>query len=163
MEKYGGQPLHASDTEPLEQEMYFALEKPLIEEILQSHREQLPGTPFAMNYIRPTVEGDAEQVGMVIFELKSSVNESMHKSYDVTLFHYKDQSEAVIDDKDSIAYVIRETRDGVRCNTDAMYADGMCIARHRMNAVEHTMLVDELLAVRSWQLADPREHVILNK
>lgn len=162
MEKYGSQPLEVSDTEPLEQEMYFALEKPLLEEVLQSHREKFPGTPFAMNYLRPTTDGDVEQVGMVIFELKSN-SISKYKSYDVTLFHYKAQSETVLEDKDSIAYVIREDSGGVRCDTDAMYADGMCIDRHRMNAVEHTMLVDELLAVRSWQLADPREHVILNK
>lgn len=162
MEKYGGQPLEASDTEPLEQNMYFALEKPLIEEILQSHQERFPGMPFAMNYLRPTTDGDVEQVGMVIFALKSNTV-STYKSYDVTLFHYKAQSETALDEKDSIAYVIREASSGVRCDTDAMYADGMYIDRHRMNAVEHTMLVDELLAVRSWQLADPREHVIMNK
>ncbi len=163
MEKYGGQPLNTSETEPLEQEMYFALEKPLIEEILQSHRENYPDIPFAMSYVRPTIEGDVEMVGMLILDRKVNNNGGLHRSYDVTLFHHKDGGEHALEKKDSLAYVITEMNEGVQCLADAMYADGMNRPKHRMNAVEHSMLIDELLAVRSWQLADADEHDILAK
>jgi hypothetical protein len=163
MEKNSGYLPESSDIEPVEHEMYFALEKPLLDEVLRSEREGDPSRIFAIDYLRPTLDGELERVGMVIIDREKNDYGATRMSYDVTIFHHKENAEHVLDNKDSIAYVITETGYGVVCQTDAMYADGMCFARHTMNGVEHTMLLDELLAAKEWQLASQYEHDILSK
>jgi hypothetical protein len=163
MEKNRGCLPESSEIEPIEHEMYFALEKPLLDEILQTDRDGGPKRLFAMDYLRPTDDGNAEVVGMVISDREINDSSVMRASYDVTLLRYNGKGQHVLENRDSIAYVITETNRGTICRTDAMYADGMCIARHPMNAVEHTMLIDELLAIRSWQLASQCEHDILSR
>lgn len=163
MEKNSGYLPESSDIEPIDHDMYFALEKPLLDEILRTDRENNPKRVFAIDYFRPTVDNDLEKVGMVISDRQVNDFGVVGKSYDVTIFYYKEDAEHTLDSKDSIAFVVADTGNKSQCQTDAMYADGVYIARHAMGVNEHKLLLNELLATREWQLASQYEHDILSK
>jgi hypothetical protein len=163
MEKNSGYLPESSDIESIDHDMYFALEKPLLDEILRTDREGNPKRVFAIDYFRPTPDNDLEKVGMVISDRQINDSGVIGTSYDVTIFYYKEDAEHTLDSKDSIAFVVTETSNGSQCQTDAMYANGMYIARHAMNLAEHRTLLNELLATREWQLASQYEHDILSK
>lgn len=166
MEKSGGQPLYTSEIAPLEHEMYFALEQPILDEIMQDRRQTNAKEPFAIEYVRASqFDGMWERVGVVVVDQALVKQEVATKAYKVTVFHYKDDDVATyaINEKDSRVYYLTQTDKGLRCRTDVMYADGAYIDQHDMNAVEHTMLVDELLCAYQWQFAERNQRDILSE
>jgi hypothetical protein len=140
--------------------MYFALEKPLLDNIIYDDKTDDPVQMYATDYVRPAADGDLERVGLVV--RFSSVRENGAQRYDITVLRHLGADDGAFNDKDSHAYVITEMNNKLICQTEARYADGVCIAPHSMNAVEHTMLLDELLAAREWQLASLYAHDTMN-
>lgn len=164
MEHYGGRPLHTSEIEPLEEEAYVALAVPMLNEIISAEKARTNDGPVAIEYLRVSDMDDViERVGVVITDSETTKQKLTRTVYDVTIFHYKEYGESAFNDKDSIAYKITNSDQGVKCSTDAMYADGVYIGQHQMLGIEHEMLLDELLAVYRWQLAAASERGILNK
>jgi hypothetical protein len=166
MEKSGGQPLYTSEIAPLEHEMYFALEQPILDEIMQERRQINPNEPFAVEYVRVSrFDGAWERVGVVVADQATAKQEATTNAYKVTVFHYKDDAPAAhaMNEKDSTVYYLTQNNKGLRCRTDVMYADGAYIDQHEMNGVEHTMLVDELLGAYQWQFAERHNRGILSE
>ena len=162
MEKKRAHLPESYEIEPIEHDMYFALEKPLLDSIVYNDTTDNSMQIYATDYAQPTMDGEMGRVGVVISA--GIARENGARRYDVTIHHYKEDDEHVLYDKDSHAYVLNDTGSGtIVCLSDAVYADGVHIARHTMNAVEHTMLLDELLTAREWQLASLHAHDILNK
>lgn len=164
MEHYGGRPLPTSEIEPLEEGAYVALTVPMLNEIIQVEREYIGDGPVAIEYLRVSdIDNAIERVGVVIADYEVTKHKSPQTTYDITIFHYKEHGAHVLSGKDSTAYKIVTTAQGISCLTDVVYADGVCIGQHQMNGIEHDMLLDELLALHRWQLAAQSEHDILNK
>ena len=164
MEHYGGRPLRISEIEPLEEEAYVALAVPMLNEIIQVEREQGCDGPVAIEYLRSAdTDSTVERIGIVIVDREIVKQKLAQTIYDVTIFHYKEYDTHALDQKDSTVYKITNTDQGVRCISDVMYADGVYVVQHQMNGIEHDMLLDELLAVRQWQLVSQQERDILNK
>lgn len=166
MEKHGGRPLYTSEIAPLEHEMYFALEQPILDEILREQRQVDATEPFTAEYPRVSqLDGSWERVGVVITDMMPTKPTSVRGCYKITIFHYKDNEPSlhVLNEKDSRVYYLTETDRELICRTDVMYADAAYIDQHSMNAVEHTMLLDELLSVYQWQFADHDQRDILSK
>jgi hypothetical protein len=169
MEHYGGLPLNSTEIELHVQETYVTLERSILDDIVQHMRESAVEGPFADEYFRvSSIDGQVERVGIILVDTETGVGKSANIRYDVTVLQYKEGEDGQIVDPASTAemdkrtYAIKLPVDREpSCYTSATFASGTRIGQHKMNAVEHSMLLDELLAVRAWQLAAQRERAIL--
>lgn len=164
MNERGRTPQEKSEMPFLDREMYYAVEQPILEEMLEINDETDMAGTFAIQYPRiSAIDGGWERVGVVIVDDSATRPETALSSYRITILHYKDDSSQtensthVMNEKDSTAYTLVETTEGIRGYVNVMYADCAYIAQHEMNAIEHSMLVDELVNVYQWQFADQRK------
>ena len=168
MEHYGGLPINSPELEPLELETYVTLEQSILDEIiLHAHDDETTG-PIVEKYLRiSAVDAQVECVDVILTNSEAWTGGAARKRYDLTVYQY--QQEASFDgsrrreaaDVDARTYTISIDNKSIDCHTYMDLASGTRIGRHRMNAVEHSMLLDELVAMHAWQLAAQRERAIL--
>lgn len=170
MEHYGGLPINSPEIEPFELETYVTLEQSILDEIIRNTEGSETNKPIVEKYLRiSALDAQVECVDVILMNSEAWSGGAARKRYDITIYQY--QQDAIFDgsaqrkagDVDARTYTIMIDNKTIDCHTYMDLASGTRIGRHRMNAVEHSMLLDELVAVHTWQLAAQREHAILNK
>lgn len=170
MENYGGLPINSPEIEPLELETYVTLEQSILDEIIHhAQKDQIDG-PIVNKYLRiSSIDAEVECVDVILAGNVASSSGVARRSYTITVYQYRQEASLDEDakrqssDVDAHTYVLSIDNKTLSCYMYADLASGTRIGRHRMNAVEHSMLLDELLAVHTWQLAAHQERAILKQ
>jgi hypothetical protein len=170
MEHYGGLPINSPEIEPLEVETYVTLEQSILDEIILHAQGDQTNEPIVEKYLRiSAIDAQVECVDVILTNSETWSGGAARQRYDLTVYQY--QQDVIFDgstqreagDVDTRTYTISIDKKSIECHMYMDLASGTRIGRHRMNAVEHSMLLDELVAVHTWQLAAQRERAILNK
>lgn len=170
MEHYGGLPINSPELEPLELETYVTLEQSILDEIILRAQDNQTDGPIVEKYLRiSALDAQVECVDVILTNSEAWSGGVSRKRYDMTVYQY--QQEVTFDsgtrreagDADARTYTVVTDGRRMDCHTYTDLASGTRIGRHRMNAVEHSMLLDELVALHTWQLATQSERAILNK